>query len=157
MFKYLQILIAITILVSCSTPKPISSLPQSREAECTESIGSSYKMVAWGFGRSNEEAEVDALKCAVYNSMARSTGRCAAIMSTEEVMKSNDFFEDYFKNQDWKMFVENTNRGRIDPNKRLKMEDGRIKLGIDVIVRVKELEDYLVAKKLTRKKSQYGG
>jgi len=145
------------IIVSCSVPKPLTSLPQSREAECSESIGSSYKLVAWGFGRNNEEAEIDALKCAVYNTMARSTGKCASIMSNEEVMKSTDFFEDYFKNQDWKMFVENTNRGRIDPNKRLKMEDGRVKLGIDVIVRVKELEDYLVAKKLTRKKSQYGG
>lgn len=144
-------------MASCTPQAPKSSLPISREAECIESIGSNYKYLAWGFGANNTEAETDAMKCAVYSSMARATGQCKSIMSTEEVIKAKDFFEDYFKNEDWKMYVENTNRGRIDPGKRLKTEDGSVKLGLEIIVRSNELNEYLLAKKLTKSKSNYGG
>lgn len=157
MLKIKILVILVVLMASCAPQVQKSSLPISREAECLEAVGSSYKYLSWGFGANNAEAETDAMKCAVYTAMARTTGKCSSIMSTEEIIKAKEFFENYFKNEDWKMYVENTNRGRIDPGKRLKTEDGSVKLGLEIIVRTLELEEYLIAKKLTRKKSQYGG
>jgi hypothetical protein len=74
---------------------------------------------------------------------SRGAGGCAPVMSTSEAMKNGEFIQTFFADGKWRQFATNTNRGRIDPNKRLKLEDGTIKLGIDVVVNVSGLRQYL--------------
>lgn len=133
------------LVTSCATvPKSVSPLPRSSEVTCVEPMNLDYKYLAWGLGEDNPAAEEDAVKAAVYTAMtSRGAGGCAPVMSTSEAMKNGEFIQTFFADGKWRQFATNTNRGRIDPNKRLKLEDGTIKLGIDVVVNVSGLRQYL--------------
>lgn len=143
--------------ISCSSVKEPRVLPKSNEIECIESVqGNSYKYLAWGFGYNNAEAEEDALKAAVYAAMiSGGAGNCTSLLDTEEISKSKEFIYDFFKKGTWYEFVINTNKGYINPNYRLKTESGEIKLGVEVIVKTKELREYLILQKIIQK-TMYG-
>jgi hypothetical protein len=145
--------IFIYLLISCSSVKEPRVLPKSNEVECLESIqGNSYKYLAWGFGYNNAEAEEDALKAAVYAAMiSGGAGNCTSLLDTEEISKSKDFIYEFFKKGVWYEFVINTNKGYINPNYRLKTESGEIKLGVEVIIKTKELREYLIQQKIIQK------
>jgi hypothetical protein len=148
MKSMLKIFLTITLIVffaSCASA-PKDPMPRSYEVECVEGIaGNSYKYLSWGLGEDNAEAEEDAVKAAVYAAMVnRGSGSCAPLMNTSEVEKNKDFIKQFYVEGKWKQYATSTNRGRIDPNKRLKMEDGTIKMGIDVVVNTGSLRNYLI-------------
>ncbi len=152
------ILAILSFFISCSTPVVKQALPYSTEVECIENIkGNSYKYLAWGIGATNQEAEQDALKAAVYACLVTAgAGECNAMLDISEQEKNKDFIHKFLLDESlWMSFVVNTNRGRIDPGKRLKMDDGRIKLGIEVLVKTKELREFLQEKKVLQK-TPYG-
>jgi len=155
--KIIIIFILTYVLISCKSVKEPRVLPKSNEVECIESIqGNSYKYLSWGFGFNNAEAEEDALKAAVYASMiSGGAGNCTSLLDTEEISKAKDFIYEFFKKGVWYEFVINTNKGYINPNYRLKTESGEIKLGVEVIVKTKELREYLIQQKIIQK-TMYG-
>ncbi len=135
----------------CGSSIPLSSLPISREATCIENIsGKDYKYIAWGIGEDNYEAEQDALKCALWNALVGSAaGNCVALMNVSEREKNKGYFEPFFSSTgDWKTYVRSSNQGRIDPDKRLKLPSGEIKLGVEAIVAMKLLREDFEAKGL---------
>ncbi len=159
MKKVLAFLFLLTVFNYCS-PKAVENkkiFPNSKEVECVENIqGNSYKYLAWGIGATNQEAEDDALRAAIYACLITSgAGGCTAMLDIKEQEKSGEFLKQFFSDGTWSTFVVNTNRGRIDPGKRLKMDDGMIKLGVEVVVRIKELREFLVERKIIQK-SPYG-
>jgi len=76
----------------------------------------------------------------------RGSGNCAPLMNTSEVESNNEFIKQFYVEKKYKQYATSTNRGRIDPNKRLKLEDGSIKLGVDVVVNTTSLRNYLIEK-----------
>lgn len=142
-------LILLIFLASCATPQVTKKIfPTSKEVECIEGIsGKSYKYLAWGIGASNSEAEDDALRAAVYAALINSgAGNCTSIMTIAESERNGPFLIKFFEDGIWNSFITNTNRGRIDPGKRLKMDDGMIKLGIEAVVETTALRNYLIEK-----------
>lgn len=141
------ILLICLITASCSsTPENISPLPVSKEATFIENIeGKDDRFLAWGIGNSNTEAEIDALKAALYATMCGGgAGNAVAILTTSERMKNQDFIYSFFSNEEeWSKYVRSTNQGRIDPDKRIKLSNGSVKLGLDVVVSRSGLRDYL--------------
>jgi hypothetical protein len=159
-FKFLVVIACFfsVILSGCGSSV---FLPNSKEATFLENIeGKDDKYLAWGLGYTNEEAEVDALKAAVYATIfVGGVGNSAPLLSTQEQIKHERFLNDFFADPNqWKRFVTNSNQGRIDADKRLKVTTvGRdkngnnvnvqaIKLGVEVIVARKNLREYLEAK-----------
>lgn len=144
----LNIFFTITIVVflgSCASA-PKDPMPQSYEVQCVEGVaGNSYKYLSWGLGEDNAAAEEDAIKAAVYAALVnRGSGSCASLMNTSEAENNKDFIKQFYVEGKWKQYATSTNRGRIDPNKRLKLEDGTIKMGIDVVVNTGSLRNYLI-------------
>lgn len=141
---------SILFLYSCS-PKPVyvNPLPISKEATCIENIsGKGYKYLAWGIGEDNALAETDALKAALWAALVGGgAGNCVSIMNVTERETNRKYIEDMFANYDeWSQYVRSTNQGRIDPDKRIRMSNGYIKLGIEVIVETKMLRETLEAR-----------
>lgn len=150
MKSMIKIFLTVTVIVffaSCASA-PKDPMPTSYEVECVEGIaGNSYKYLAWGLGEDNAEAEEDAVKAAVYAALVnRGSGNCAPLMNTSEVENNNEFIKQFYVEKKYKQYATSTNRGRIDPNKRLKLEDGSIKLGVDVVVNTTSLRNYLIEK-----------
>jgi hypothetical protein len=143
-YRHCLYLVLVIILASCASA-PKDPMPTSYEVECIEGIsGNSYKYLSWGIGNDNQEAEEDAIKAAVYAALvSRGTGSCAPLMNTSEAEKNTDFIKSFYVERKWQQYASSSNRGRIDPNKRLKMEDGRIKMGIEVVVNTGQLRNYL--------------
>jgi hypothetical protein len=143
-------LIIISILVSnCASSKIISPLPISKEVTCIENIsGKGYKYLAWGIGENNQEAEQDALKAALWSAMVGGgAGNCISLMNVSEREANKNFIEHFFSNEEeWSQYVRSTNQGRIDADKRLRLADDRIKLGVEVIVETKLLRETLEAR-----------
>lgn len=135
------------MLYGCSSNQAYkqSILPISKEVTCIENIGGrDFHYLAWGIGSDNISAETDALKAAVYAAMTNSTGACVQLMQSSEIEKNQDYILKFFSEEStWKKYVTSTSRGRIDPDKRLKLEDGGVKLGVDVIVNAKNLREDL--------------
>jgi hypothetical protein len=152
MFKLLLLLVPIGIFMGCSSkPDYISPLPYSKEATCIENIsGKGYKFLAWGIGEDNAYAETDALKAALWSAMVGGgAGNCVSIMNMMEKERNKGFIESFFANYDeWSQYVRSTTQGRIDPDKRIKLANGKVKLGVEVIVETKLLREYLEAKGL---------
>jgi hypothetical protein len=148
-FPILSVLITL-IVIGCSTTQQTYTppiLPVSNEVKCLEGIsGRNYHYLAWGIGIDNTTAEFDALKAAVYAAMLNgsSEGNCSPLMNSAERSKNTDFINKFFADDNqWKRYVTSTSQGRIDPDKRLKLDDGTVKLGVDVIVNVKNLREDL--------------
>ena len=137
-----------TLLIGCGASKPLSALPTSREATCRESIeGKDYKYLSWGIGADNASAEEDALKAALWAAMVGGgAGNCVSLMNVSEREKNKDFVEQIFASGEWSSFVRSTNQGRIDPDKRIKMSNGKVKLGVEAIVSIKMLRETLEAR-----------
>lgn len=144
--------VVIMLLQACaSAPVAISPLPLSKEATYLENIeGKDDRFIAWGIGEDESEAEIDALKSALYVTMCGgAAGNHVAVLSTAESMRHADFIEGFFsKETEWRKFVRSTNQGRIDPDKRIRLSNGTIKLGVDVVVGRKSLEEYLTYMKI---------
>jgi hypothetical protein len=65
-------------------------------------------------------------------------------MNISEKEVNNRFIENFFSNyNEWSQFVRSTNEGRIDPDKRLRLPNGLIKIGLEVIVETKLLRETL--------------
>jgi hypothetical protein len=138
------------LLIGCGSTKPNyiqPILPVSNEVQCLEGIsGRNYHYIAWGIGPDNSFAEIDAMKAAVYAAMLNgsSDGNCRALMSSSERGKNTEYINKFFsKETTWKRYVNSTSQGRIDPDKRLKLDNGDVKLGVDVIVNIKNLREDL--------------
>jgi hypothetical protein len=145
--KNISILICTLILIQCS-PKLeyISPLPLSKEVTCIENIsGKGYKYLAWGLGEDNTTAEYDALKAALWAALVGGgAGNCIPLMNINEKESNSRFIEDFFSNySEWSQYVRSTNQGRIDADKRLRLSNGLIKLGVEVIVETKLLRETL--------------
>ena len=105
--------------------------------------GKDYKYLAWGIGESNETAEEDALKSALYAAIVGGgAGNCVSLMNAQERANNAKFIEDFF-GSDWRSYVRSSNQGRIDPDKRIKLSSGKIKLGVEAIVSIKTLREDL--------------
>lgn len=143
-------LFGLFFLSACSSTKEfISPYPVSKEVTCIENIsGKGYKYLAWGIGEDNAKAEFDALKAAVWTAMmGGGTGDCVSIMNTTERENNKQFIEDFFSNYDeWSQYVRSTTEGRIDADRRIRLADGNIKLGVEVIVETKMLRETLEAR-----------
>jgi hypothetical protein len=146
-YKHYIVLTICVLLWSCSsTPQYTNPLPTSKEATYVENIsGKGDRYIAWGIGEDNIQAEEDALKAGLYAAMCGgAAGNVVPLMSTAEQMKHRDFIEGFFTHRDeWSKYVQSTSQGRIDPDKRLRLEDGRVKLGVDIIVNRDGLREYL--------------
>jgi len=138
--------LTILSLFGCGSSKPVVFLPESKESTCIENIsGKDYKYLAWGIGDNNELAEVDALKSALWAALAGGgAGNCVSLMNVSEREKNKEYINSLFSNDsEWRTYVRSSNQGRIDPDKRLKLSNGRIKLGIEAIVAIKMLREDL--------------
>lgn len=137
-------ILIVLFFMGCGSSKPVVFLPESKESTCIENIaGKDYKYLAWGIGDNNELAEVDALKSALWAALAGGgAGNCVSLMSTGEREKNKEYINNLFAN-DWRTYVRSSNQGRIDPDKRLKLSNGRIKLGVEAIVAIKMLREDL--------------
>ncbi len=148
--SYFLLTVFLIGLIGCSSPQvPPNPLPVSKEATCIEGIaGRNYKYLAWGIGDDNELAERDALKAALWVALiGGGAGNCVALMSSSERINNEGFIKEFFANDDeWSRYVRSSNQGRIDADKRLKLESGKIKLGIEAIVDTKMLREDLEAK-----------
>ena len=152
-FKSLSALIILSALylIGCGSTQQASNknqvMPNSTEVQCLEGIsGRNYHYLAWGIGNDNISAEEDALKAAVYAAVLNgsSDGTCTPLMSSDERGKNQTYINKFFTQEMyWKRYVNSTSQGRIDPDKRLKLDDGRVKLGVDVIVNIKNLREDL--------------
>lgn len=137
------------ININCGSSAPASALPFSKESTCVENIsGKDYKYLAYGIGEDNASAETDALKCALWSAMVGGgAGNCVAIMNVTEKEQNKQFLEDFFRNDsEWTQYVRSSNQGRIDPDKRIKLSNGKIKLGVEAIVSLKVLRETLQAR-----------
>lgn len=154
MYKFkiisISLLFGVFLFSGCSTPKqtyyqPI--LPLSNEVQCLEAIsGSSYHYIAWGIGINNPTAEMDALKAAVYAAMVNgsSDGNCTQLMNSNERNINQEYIKRFFSNEStWLKYITSSNQGKIDQNKRLNLNDGTVKVGVDVIVNIKNLREDL--------------
>lgn len=146
--KYILTTLALlAIAIACSSPPvAVSPLPVSKEATFVENIeGKSDRYLAWGIGVDNTSAEVDALKSALYATMCGGgVGNSTPLMSTGERMNNQDFIQGFFsREEEWSKYVRSSNQGRIDPDKRIKLDNGSVKLGVDVVVSRSELREYL--------------
>jgi len=163
---YISIVIAfaaISLLGCGSSNRFESNKPISSEVSCIEGDnagGQTFKLLAWGIGSNNEEAETDALKAAIYAVMIGGVGggRCSVspILDATEKTNNNETIEKFFlfENQ-WKQYVRDVNNGRISPDKRIKMSDGNIKVGLEVIVDARRLNDDLIEKGITKNKLRW--
>lgn len=148
LFSVMIIFLAV-IYLGCGSSVPPNPMPVSKEITCIESIsGKSYKYLAWGIGEDNQAAERDALKSALWGAIVGGgAGNCVALMNASERAKANDFLYNFFSDDSqWQQYVRSSNQGRIDADKRLKMSDGRVKLGIEAIVDIKMLREDLEAR-----------
>lgn len=147
MNRIFMILTTLLFIQACgSAPEALSPLPISKEATYVENIeGKDDRFIAWGLGEDETDAEIDALKSALYAAMCGgAAGNHTPLLTTEESMKHSDFIDGFFSREsEWSKFVRSTNQGRIDPDKRIRLSNGMIKLGVDVVVSRKSLEDYL--------------
>lgn len=141
--------IMITIVACSSGPKGEESiLPVSTEVQCLEKIGDqTYRYLAWGIGWDNTAAENDALKAAVMAALGRAAvslgATCPTLMNSDEFAKADKYIEKLYSSGKWKEYVQSTTLGRIDPDKRLRLPDNRVKIGVDVNVNVKRLREDL--------------
>jgi hypothetical protein len=147
MKKIIILLMLITVWGCATKIEKTSFLPESRQATCESSIGNdAVKYISWGIGKDNLEAQNDAKKCAVYCCiMLDVTGGCKAMLNPEQKNDPNlkQYLENFFKDNSFNDFVSLTNEDRIDPDKRIKTADGRIKLGVQVVVRYTDLKNEL--------------
>lgn len=154
------VLLMLGVLQACSPQVVKTILPVSRETTCIEGIsGKEFRYLAWGIGADNAQAEEDALKAALYAALAGGAagGNCVSILNANERETSKEFLMSFFSDEtSWRSYVRASNPGRIDGGKRLKMNDGRIKLGVDVVVATKELREMLEVKGIV-KKFRFGG
>ncbi len=169
MRKYLLLslfVLSSIIFIGCggSSTRLESNKPISNEVSCIEGDnkgGQIYKVLAWGIGDNNESAEIDAKKAAVYSALTgrQGSGNCsiAALFSPEELDKNNDFIESFFayENQ-WAQYVTDVNNGKILPGNRIELSDGRVKIGMEIIVSVKKLEEDLLAKGILKNRLKWG-
>lgn len=148
LIKYLSVNFAILLLLTACSSTKISILPVSKEVTCIENIsGKGYKYLAWGIGEDNYTAEQDALKAALWSAMVGGgAGNCVSLMNATEREANKTFVNQIFESGEWAQFVRSSNQGRIDPDKRLKLPNGNIKLGVEVIVEVKMLRETLEAR-----------
>lgn len=143
------LLITLIVIGCSSSPKTYTSiLPVSSEVECLEGIqGESNHYLAWGIGWDNASAETDAMKAAVMAALAKgsqsSGSNCASLMNGDEYSSSSEYIKKFFSGDKWREYVQNTSQGRIDPDKRLRLPDDRIKIGVDVVVNIKRLREDL--------------
>lgn len=158
--KYIVLFSFLINVFGCGASKRLdSNLPISKEVSCIEGISSKdYKYLAWGIGSDNEEAETDALKAALYAAMVGGgAGECTGLMSAEERSKSTQEVEKFFayENQ-WRMYVRNSTTGRIDSDKRRKLSDGSVKLGVEAVVDVLKLKEDLIKAGIIKDKLKWG-
>jgi|GEM_PF-715975 len=154
-------LLAICLIsaVGCSPTIQKSILPVSKEVTCIEGIaGKDTKYLAWGIGPDNATAEEDALKASLYAALVGGAAgeNCVALLNANERETNKEYLNSLFSDEStWRSYVRATNPGKMDADKRMKMYDGRIKLGVEVVVATKELREMLEAKAII-KKFQYG-
>ena len=145
------ILITLVVVGCSSAPQYRSPLPISKEATFIENIeGKEDRFLAWGIGENNAMAEEDALKAALYAVMCGgSVGNGTSLMTTKERMEHQEFIYDFFSYpEEWTKYVRSVNHGRIDADRRIRVNDGNIKLGVDVVVSRKMLREYLEYKNI---------
>lgn len=153
--------IAITLIaMSCSSPTVKKEiLPTSKEATCVEGIaGKEFKYLAWGIGSDNAQAEEDALKAGVYAALVGGAagGNCVALLNANERETSKEFINSFFADEtSWRSYVRATNPGKMEADRRMKLQDGRVKLGVEVVVSTTQLREMLEVKGVI-KKMKYG-
>jgi len=148
LFNNVVLKFTILLLLAACSSSEISILPVSKEVTCIENIsGKGYKYLAWGIGDDNYTAEQDALKAALWSAMVGGgAGNCVSLMNVSERETNKSFVNQIFESGEWSQFVRSSNQGRIDPDKRLKLPNGKVKLGVEVIVEVKMLRETLEAR-----------
>lgn len=153
------VIIGIALLGACSPTIQKTILPVSKEATCIEGIaGKEFKYLAWGIGSDNAQAEEDALKCGLYAALVGGAagGNCVPMLNATERETSKDFINSFFSDESsWRSYVRATNPGKMEADRRMKMHDGRIKLGVEIVVATTQLRQMLEVKGII-KKFQYG-
>ena len=147
--------VLLVLAFGCSPKIQKTILPASKEATCVENIsGKEFKYLAWGFGADNAEAEEDALKCGLYAALVGGAagGNCVPLLNANEREMSKEFINSFFADESsWRSYVRATNPGRMEADRRIKMNDGRIKLGVDVVVATTQLRQMLEARGIIKK------
>jgi hypothetical protein len=143
------------IVAACSTTIQKQIMPVSKEATCVENIsGKEFKYLAWGIGADNALAAEDALKCGLYAALVGGAagGNCLPLLGASERETSKEFINSFFADESsWRSYIRATNPGKIEADRRIKMNDGRVKLGVDVVVATTQLRQMLEAKGIVKK------
>jgi hypothetical protein len=153
-------IMVVVALVGCSSPTIQKTiLPVSKEVTCVEGIaGKEFKYLAWGIGSDNAQAEEDALKAGVYAALVGGAagGNCVALLNANERETSKEFINSFFADEtSWRSYVRATNPSKMEADRRMKLQDGRVKLGVEVVVSTTQLREMLEVKGVI-KKMKYG-